>query len=76
MAEIRRKLTETQFRLLVSAQIKYDRAVAESVIAVNELNTVRALVLDAHELDGEVDSWMDAKSQELVIQKEEEDEKD
>lgn len=76
MVELRKKLTDTQFRLLISAQLKYDRATAAAQIAATELNTVRALVLDSHELDNEVDSWIDASTQELVVTGEKETEND
>lgn len=76
MTEIRKKLTETQFRLLINAQLKYDRAVTVAQTAGSELNTVRELVLDSLELDNEVDSWIDASTQELVINEEKEPEDD
>lgn len=72
MVELRKKLTETQFRLLMSAQVKYDQAVADAQAAASELNTVRALVMDAHEVDGVVISFIDSATQELVFEKEEE----
>lgn len=72
MTEVRKKLTETQFRLLVNAQMKYDDAVAAGRQAAAELNTVRALVMDAHEVDGVVTSFIDAATQELVFEREEE----
>ena len=71
MAEIRKKLTETQFRLLVSAQVKYDRMVASLNAATKELDTVRALVLDALEVDATLPSSIDAATQELVFEEKE-----
>lgn len=72
MTEIRKKLTETQFRLLVNAQMKYDQLLGELQAAATEVNTVRALVMDAHEVDGVVTSFIDAATQELVFEKEDE----
>ena len=72
MTEVRVKLTDTQFRLLVNAQMKYDNAVAVGQAAATELNTVRALVMDAHEVDGVVTSFIDAATQELVYEREDE----
>ena len=74
MTEVRKKLTDTQFRLLVNAQHKYDQLAANLQVAVTELNTVRALVMDAHEVDGVVTSFIDAATQELVFEREEEEE--
>ena len=73
MTEIRKKLTETQFRLLVNAQMKYDQLLGELQAAATEVNTVRALVMDAHEVGGGiVTSFIDAATQELVFEKEDE----
>lgn len=72
MTETRKKLSDTQFRLLVSAQVKYDQITADLQSATNELNTVRALVMDAHEVDGVVTSFIDAATQELVFEREDE----
>ena len=72
MTEIRKKLTDTQFRLLVNAQVKYDRIAGDLQAAATELNTVRALVMDAHEIDGVVTSFIDAATQEIVFEREEE----
>lgn len=72
MTEVRRKLTEIQFRLLVTAQVKYDQLAAELQTAATELNTVRALVMDAHEVDGVVTTFIDAATQEMVFETEEE----
>ncbi len=71
MTEVRRKLTDIQFRLLVNAQMKYDDAVAVGRRAASELNTVRELVMDAHEIDAVVTSFIDAATQELVFEIEE-----
>lgn len=71
MTEIRKKLTDIQFRLLVNAQVKYDRFAGELQAAADELNTVRALVMDAHEVDGVVTSFIDAATRELVFEREE-----
>ena len=71
MVELRKKLTETQFRLLVNAQVKYDRIVANLEAATEELHIVRALVLDALEVDMTESSFIDAATQELVFEKEE-----
>lgn len=71
MAELRKKLTDVQFRLLIDAQIKYDNSVVVLNDTTSNLNTIRALVLDAHDIDNETASWIDASTQELVIQEEE-----
>jgi len=76
MTEVRKKLTETQFRLLVNAQLKYDQAAAQAEGAASELNTVRALVMDAHNVDGVVTSFIDASTQELVFEKPDEEEEE
>jgi hypothetical protein len=72
MIEVRKKLTDIQFRLLVNAQMKYDDAVAVGRAAATELNTVRELVMDAHEMNSVVTSFIDAATQELVFELEEE----
>ncbi len=71
MTKIRKKLTETQFRLLVRAQLNYDKLAAEAVAAAEELNTVRLLVLDALDVDPAVGSFIDAAKQELVYKEKE-----
>lgn len=71
MIELRKKLTDTQFRLLVNAQVKYDRMVVNLEAATEELNTVRALVLDALEVNATLPSFIDASTQELVFEEKE-----
>lgn len=71
MTEIRKQLTDTQFRLLVNAQMKYDNAVAAGRVAATELNMVRELVLDALGVDTKFSSFIDAATQELVFEEKE-----
>ena len=70
MTELRKKLTDTQFRLLVDAQIKYDSAAGVLKEAVSNLNKVRALVLDAHGIEEGIPVFIDPTSQELIVQEE------
>lgn len=67
MSEVRKKLTDTQFRLLVDAQIKYDKAVVVLKETSENLNKMRALVLDAHGVAEGVEVYIDPSAQELVI---------
>ena len=71
MVEIRKKLTDTQFRLLMDAQIKYDNAADVLKGAATALNKIRALVLDAHGVDEATPVLIDVESQELIIGEEE-----
>ena len=70
MAEIRKKLTDTQFRLLMDAQIKYDNAADVLKGAASALNKIRMLILDAHGVDEATPVLIDVESQELVIEEE------
>ena len=67
MFESRKKLTDTQFRLLMHAQIKYDEAELVVTEAKEHLKMVRILVLDAHSIPTTALVSMDPKTQELVI---------
>jgi hypothetical protein len=71
MTELRKKLTDIQFRLLMDAQIKYDNAADVLKVAATALNKVRMLVLDAHGVDETTPVLIDVESQELVIEEEE-----
>lgn len=68
MSETRKKLTDTQFRLLINAQIKFDEAAAQANETREYLKEIRSLVLDAHSIPTEVLVSIDPKTQELVIE--------
>lgn len=67
MAEIRKKLTDTQFRLLLDAQLKYDESQEILREVTNNLNKIGALILDAHSITEDCSISIDPKSQELII---------
>ena len=67
MAEIHKKLTDTQFRLLLDAQIKHDEAVRILRDLTTNLDKIRALILDAHDIDESHAVSINPKSQELII---------
>ena len=66
--ETRKKLTDTQFRLLINAQIKYEEIVTVYDKARKHLKDVRSLVLDAHSVPTEASVFIDPETQELVIE--------
>ena len=68
MPENRKQLTDTQFRLLVNAQIKFDEAAALANEAREYLSQIRSLVLDAHSIPTEALVSIDPQTQELVIE--------
>lgn len=68
MAELRKKLTDTQFRLLMNAQIKYAEVETIAAEAKEHLGMVRVLVLDAHSIPTTALVSIDPKTQELVIE--------
>ena len=70
MTELRKKLTDTQFRLLIDAQIKYDSAARDLKEATSNLNKVRALVLDAQGIAEGIPVFIDPESQELIVHEE------
>ena len=68
MSESRKKLTDTQFRLLMHAQIKYDEVAVIAAEAKEHLKEIRTLVLDAHSIPTDALVSIDPKTQELVIE--------
>lgn len=68
MSEVRKGLSETQFQLLMSSQIRYNQARELLRDAEQRLSEVRALVWDALEIDTDVTATIDSAARELVIQ--------
>ena len=70
MTETRKKLTDTQFKYLIDAQLTYNNALGVLKEANSNLDKIRVLVLDAHGLEDSTAISIDPKSQELVIEEE------
>lgn len=68
MSEVRKHLSEVQFRLLVGQQMRYNQALELLRDAEQRLSEVRALVWDALGITAEVVATIDSKTRELVIQ--------
>jgi len=50
MPKVTKKLTETQFRMLLNAQMAFEQARAQFTDAQTKLKTISSLILDAHGL--------------------------
>ena len=76
MSEIRKKLSDIQFRLLLDAQVKYNEGVQSLGLLETNLRQVRALVFDSLGLPLDSNIQIDVNAQELVIQINDVDEED
>lgn len=74
LQELRKPLTELQFKTLVDAQLRYNQLTAETKVAYQRLEEVRSLVLDAVGLSLTGAFAIDANKREIVVSLEVEDE--
>ena len=68
MTEIRKKLSQVQFRLLMNAQIKHDNALEILKTCKDTLNGIQALVFDAHDIPVGTELELDSQTMELILE--------
>lgn len=74
MPEIRKKLSDIQFTLLLDAQVKYNERLQSLGLLETSLRQIKALIFDSLGIPTDSNIQIDATSQELIIQINDDDE--